>query len=106
MHSHVPASAGRPAGPAASDLPVEANLPYVLLRSCEQTAQNRLRENGDLTSYFKMIWAVQSPAQKYSAFLTTQISGYFPAVPSRQEGRIARRHERGTGCDGRRQRQA
>jgi len=49
---------------------------------------------------------VQSLAQKYSAFIQTQISGYFPAVPSRQEGRIARRHERGTGCDGRRQRQA
>jgi len=44
---------------------------------------------------------VQSLAQKYSAFHCTQISGYFPAVPSRQEGRIARRHERGTGCGGR-----
>jgi hypothetical protein len=34
-------------------------------------------------------------------FHPTQISGYFRAVPSRQEGRIARRHERGTGCGGR-----
>ena len=57
-------------------------------------------------SYFKVIWAVQSLAQKYSAFHLTQISGYFRAVPTRQEGRIARRHERGTGCGGRGQRQA
>jgi hypothetical protein len=44
---------------------------------------------------------VQPLAQKYSAFHPTQISGYFHAVPTRQEGRIARRHERGTGCGGR-----
>jgi hypothetical protein len=44
---------------------------------------------------------VQSFAQKYSASHQTQISGYLRAVPTRQEGRIARRHERGTGCDGR-----
>ena len=30
-------------------------------------------------SYFKVIWAVQSSAQKYSAFHFTQISGNFRA---------------------------
>jgi hypothetical protein len=53
-----------------------------------------------------VIWVIQPPAQKYSALHRPQISGSFCAVPSRQEGRIARRHERGTGCGGRRQCQA
>ena len=60
-----------------------------------------LRANGILLNNFRPIWVIQSPAQKYSAFPHPQISGFFCAVPSRQEGRIARRHERGTGCDGR-----
>ena len=62
--------------------------------------------NGNLLNNFRLIWVIQPPAQKYSALHRPQISGYFCAVPSRQEGRIARRHERGTGCGGRRQRQA
>ena len=61
-----------------------------------------LRANGDLLKNFRLIWVIQPPAQKYSAFLHPQISGFLRTVPSRQEGRIARRHERGTGCDGRR----
>jgi hypothetical protein len=60
-----------------------------------------LRANGVLVNNFRPIWVIQSPTQKYSAFHPTQISGFFGAVPSRQEGRIARRHERGTGCGGR-----
>ncbi len=65
-----------------------------------------LHANGNLLNNFRLIWVIQPPAQKYSAFHRPQISGSFRAVPSRQEGRIARRHERGTGCGGRRQRQA
>ena len=65
-----------------------------------------LRANGNLLNNFRLIWVIQPPAQKYFAFPHPQISGYFRAVPSRQEGRIASRHERGTGCGGRRQRQA
>ena len=65
-----------------------------------------LHTNGNLLNNFRPIWVIQPPAQKYSALHRPQISGYFRAVPSRQEGRIARRHERGTGCGGRRQRQA
>jgi hypothetical protein len=60
-----------------------------------------LRVNGNLLNNFRLIWVIQSSAKKYSAFHQTQISGYFRAVSSRQEGRIARRHERGTGCGGR-----
>jgi hypothetical protein len=60
-----------------------------------------LRANGDLLNNFRLIWVIQPPEQKYSAFHPIQISGYFRAVPSLQEGRIARRHERGTGCGGR-----
>jgi hypothetical protein len=65
-----------------------------------------LRANGNLLNNFRPIWVIPSPAQKYFAFPRPQISGFFRAVPSRQEGRIERRHERGTGCGGRRQRQA
>jgi hypothetical protein len=64
------------------------------------------RDGAIFRNNFKLICPVQPRAQKYSAFHLTQISGFFCAVPSRQEGRIARRHERGTGCGGRRQRQA
>ncbi|UPJ50869.1 hypothetical protein IVB30_05590 [Bradyrhizobium sp. 200] len=53
------------------------------------TSKNPLRANSDLTNHFKVIWVVQSCSQKYSAFHLTQISGYFRAVSSRQEGRIA-----------------
>ncbi len=45
--------------------------------------------------------AVQSLREKYSASPLTQIKSTTPAVPFRQEGRIARRHERGAGCGGR-----
>jgi hypothetical protein len=48
-----------------------------------------------------MIWVVQSPLGKIFRFPSTQIDGSFRAVSFRQEGRIARRHERGTGCGGR-----
>jgi hypothetical protein len=65
-----------------------------------------LHTNVNLLNNFRLIWVIQPPAQKYSALHRPQISGSFCAVPSRQEGRIARRHERGTGCGGRRQRQA
>jgi hypothetical protein len=60
-----------------------------------------MRTNGDLLNNFRLIWVIQPSAQKYSAFHHPQISGVFHAIPSRQEGRIARRHERGTGCGGR-----
>jgi hypothetical protein len=60
-----------------------------------------LRGNRDFLNRFKLIWVVQSLLQRYIAFHRPQISGYFRAVSTRQEGRIARRHERGTGCGGR-----
>ena len=66
-----------------------AGLGRLSPRSAIDRPKNPLRGNCDLISHFKMIWVVQSLAQKYSAFLCTQISGYFRAVPSRQEGRIA-----------------
>ena len=65
-----------------------------------------LRANGDLLKNFRLIWVNQPPAQKFSAFLHPQISGFFRAVPSRQEGRIARRHERWDGMRWTRGRQA
>ena len=81
LPGRVPSSPGTP--PPSERLPVS------------------LRANGILLNNFRLIWVIQPPAQKYSAFPPPQISGFFRAVPSRQEGRIARRHERGTGCGGR-----
>jgi hypothetical protein len=48
-----------------------------------------LRASGDLLNNFRLIWVIQPPEQKYSAFPHPQISGFFRTVPSRQEGRIA-----------------
>jgi hypothetical protein len=49
--------------------------------------RNRLRAKPDFTNRFKLIWVVQSRSQKYSAFRKPQISGFFPCIPLRQEGR-------------------
>src|SRR5438067_5432469 len=48
-----------------------------------------LRAKSNLLSRFNLIWVVQLPSQIYTSSLSPQISGYFRAVPSRQEGRIA-----------------
>ena len=49
---------------------------------------------------------VQSLAQKYSAFLSPPNQRLFPRCPVSTRGAYRDRHERGTGCGGRRQRQA
>src|SRR5713226_9732276 len=46
-------------------------------------------------------WAVQPLLQKYFRSRLTQITSISITVSFRQEGRIARRHERGAGCGGR-----
>src|SRR6266540_7226449 len=56
--------------------------------------------DGQITSCFASL-PVQPLLQKYFCFGPRQISSLIRIVPSRQEGRIARRHERGTGCGGR-----
>src|ERR1700682_2311662 len=56
--------------------------------------------DGQITSCFPK-WPVQPLLQKYFPSFPTQISSLIRTVPSRQEGRIARRHERGAGCGGR-----
>src|SRR5207248_7129565 len=48
-----------------------------------------LREKSNLLNGFNLIWVVQLSPQTYTSSLSPQISGYFRAVPSRQEGRIA-----------------
>ena len=59
-----------------------------------------LLPDGQITSCFPK-WPVQPLLQKYFCSRLTQISSLIRTVPSRQEGRIARRHERGAGCGGR-----
>ena len=63
--------------------------------------EKAVRGKSSLLNGFNLIWVVQFAPQILFAFHRPQISGYFRAVPTRQEGRIARRHERGTGCGGR-----
>jgi hypothetical protein len=45
--------------------------------------------------------AVQSPLQKYSGSLLTQITSTFLAIPAHTEGRFAIVTNVGLGCDGR-----
>src|SRR6266436_9106399 len=61
---------------------------------------NLILPDGQITSCFPK-WPVQPLLQKYFCFRLTQIRCISLDVPSRQEGRIARRHERGAGCGGR-----
>jgi hypothetical protein len=62
---------------------------------------NHLRAPSNLLNRIKLFLPVQTLLQKYFRFRLTQISSLIRTVPSRQEGRIARRHERGAGCGGR-----
>src|SRR5438445_13076901 len=50
---------------------------------------NAVRVKSNLLNGFNLIWVVQLSSQIYTASLSPQISGYFRAVPARQEGRIA-----------------
>jgi hypothetical protein len=52
-------------------------------------AKKLLRAKSNLLNRFNLIWVVQPALQKFPASHCPQISGYFRAVPSRQEGRIA-----------------
>src|SRR2546430_16488514 len=73
------------------------------LRSCELlVAADRPTDcpDGQITSCFPK-WLVQPLLQKYFCFGPRQITSLIRTVPSRQEGRVARRHERGAGCGGR-----
>jgi hypothetical protein len=56
--------------------------------------------DGQITSCFPK-WPVQPLSQKYFPSRLTQITFISLTVSFRQEGRIARRHERGAGCGGR-----
>ena len=48
-----------------------------------------LREKSDLLKQFKLMLAVQSPLQKYSRFLLTQITCISFAIPAHTKGRFA-----------------
>ena len=60
-----------------------------------------LRLKTNFASQFKLIWVVQSPRLKIFRFRFDPNHRFDDAISFRQEGRIARRHERGTGCGGR-----
>jgi hypothetical protein len=48
-----------------------------------------LRENAVLLKQINVIWVVQSPSQKYSRSLRTQITHISLAIPAHTEGRFA-----------------
>src|SRR2546423_11431315 len=58
-------------------------------RAATVTGKVGFLEKSKLPSRFNLIWVVQLSSQIYTSSLSPQISGYFRAVPSRQEGRIA-----------------
>jgi hypothetical protein len=60
-------------------------------------------QNAVLLKQIKVIWAVQSPLQKYFRSLPTQITCLSPAVLSHR-GAARDRHGRGAGCGGREER--
>jgi hypothetical protein len=49
----------------------------------------------------KLIWGVQSPAQKYSGSLPGQITAISAAIPTQYKGRFAIVTDVGSGCGGR-----
>jgi hypothetical protein len=63
--------------------------------------KNPLRVKFNLLSDFKVIWVVQSLAQRYFALAVEQISATSLPHPFPARGAVARRHERGRGCGGR-----
>jgi hypothetical protein len=63
---------------------------------CRRTFANPPRLNRNFANHFKLILAVQSSQQKYSALDLPQISGFISPSRLIEEGRT-RRHERGSG---------
>jgi hypothetical protein len=57
-------------------------------------ALRHLRDQRNLLNWIKLIWVVQSPAQKYSGSLLTQITSISTAIPAQHEGAFRDRHER------------
>jgi hypothetical protein len=53
----------------------------------ETASSNSLRAKRKLPNDFKLIWVVQSSAQKYSVSDSTQITALIRVVSFRQEGR-------------------
>lgn len=77
---------------------ISVHLASFLRATVEKGAARRLRF-GEL---FQRDLGRPASLAKICRFPSNRIEGYFCAVLFRQEGRIARRHERGTGCGGRR----
>ena len=67
--------------------------------------QNHVRRKSNFLNPIKLIWVVQSPPKKYSAFRLPQITGITRAVPPCQRG-VGHRHERWAGMRWTRQRRA
>ena len=94
LASLLPARSGRP-GVTRHCLifnqPVRArsDKTHEMRRAATITGKVGFLEKSNLPSRFNLIWVVQLSSQIYTSSLSPQISGYFRAVPSRQEGRIA-----------------
>jgi hypothetical protein len=71
-------------------------LPTSRIDLAFSAARNRVRQNAIFVRWFKLIWVVQSPCEKYFAFAVRQIKGTNPASCAHKRG-VAHRHERGAG---------
>ena len=60
-----------------------------------------LRVQHDLSNWINVMLPVQSPSQKYSGSLLTQITFTTLAIPAHTRGRFAIVTNVGLGCDGR-----
>jgi hypothetical protein len=74
----------------------EQAIPRRVTSPMPPTPQNHLRQNRNSPNHFKLILAVHSSQQKYSALDLPQISGFISLSRLIEEGRT-RRHERGSG---------
>jgi len=70
------------------------------LRARRASRKTSLRERSKFVCPLKLIWGVQSLAQKYSSFVFTEIDVH-SARSAPTQGAYRDRHERGAECGGR-----
>ena len=78
-----------------------AQRPVIGGPSRDPLRQFPLRVQDDFLNPIKLMLPVQSPSQKYSGSLFTQITSISLAIPAHTKGRFAIVTDVGLGCDGR-----
>jgi hypothetical protein len=71
------------------------------LTEVQKIPQSRVRQKPYFMKHFKLIWVVQSPAQKYFYFVFSEIDDSSPSSRAHKRGVSRSSRTLGTGCDGR-----